>query len=356
MKKLTALLLLCFAARTYAQEPLPMMRFTNACDGSAAEAISPTRFALANDEDNILRLYSIDKPGAPVDELDLAPFLQLGAKGEADIEAAARLRDRVYWITSHGRSKKGKLQLDRSRFFCTVIAKSGRESYLAPAGTPSRDLVRRLVDDPRYAALGLAETTGFNRPEAAELAPKEKGFNIEAMTADATNSALLIGLRNPRPQGRALIVTLKNPQQVVDRAADPQFGDPILLDLGGRGLRSIAWSAQHGAYFLLAGAHDGSGDFALLRWSGKPSEKPVAAGNLAMVAKDFAPEGLTFFEGRKEALLLSDDGTMRVAVASADEALEDFKDGTAPNKALKDKARRSFRAAWLDPAASAPGS
>lgn len=340
------------ATRVVAQDTPALLKFTSACDGSAAEAISPTRFALANDEDNVLRLYSVDKPGKPVDEIDVTQFLALKeAKGEADIEAAARLGDRVFWVTSHGRSKKGKMQPDRHRFFSTLIAKSGRESYIAPAGTPYRDLARRLVEDPRYAALGLKEATQFEKLEAAELAPKEKGLNIEGMTANSKGSGLLLALRNPRPlkdgKPMALVVPFDNPREVTDRALDPKFGDPILLDLAGNGIRGIAWSAKLAAYYIIAGAPEGGGKFTLYRWTGKPAEAPTVATDFKGLPADFAPEGLTFLEGRTDALVLSDDGTVPVNVQSAAECLDGFADGKCPNKSLKDLEARTFRGTWV---------
>ena len=42
---------------------------------------------------------------------------------ESDIEACTRVGDIIYWITSHGRSKKGKWRNSRYRLFATEIFK-----------------------------------------------------------------------------------------------------------------------------------------------------------------------------------------------------------------------------------------
>ena len=43
-----------------------MVTFNGACDASAAVALDANTFVVADDEDNILRIYSLEKPGMPV--------------------------------------------------------------------------------------------------------------------------------------------------------------------------------------------------------------------------------------------------------------------------------------------------
>jgi hypothetical protein len=67
---------------------------------------------------------------------------------------------------------------------------------------------------------------------------------------------------------------LKNPAEVIDKAAAPVFGDPVALDLGGRGIRSIEFVESR--YVIVAGPFDngkrsGKG-FALYTWSGKGTD------------------------------------------------------------------------------------
>ncbi|MDH7504016.1 MAG: hypothetical protein QHJ82_15070, partial [Verrucomicrobiota bacterium] len=77
--------------------------FTGLCDASAATAIDQYHFLVASDEDSRIRIYRNDAPGPPVQVFDLRGFLELDTQHpETDIEAAARVDDTVYWITSHG--------------------------------------------------------------------------------------------------------------------------------------------------------------------------------------------------------------------------------------------------------------
>ena len=74
--------------------------YTDTCDASAAVALDADRFVVASDEDNVLRIYSLSRPGPPVSAISLSAFLQRTKKSpEADLEGAARVGNRVFWIS-----------------------------------------------------------------------------------------------------------------------------------------------------------------------------------------------------------------------------------------------------------------
>src|SRR4030042_7038892 len=92
--------------------------FRGASDASAAVAISEEMFVVADDENNILRIYETSKAGQPVGSFDMTSFLDIEtAYPESDIEAATMVGQRIYWITSHGKNKDGKLRPTRDPFF-----------------------------------------------------------------------------------------------------------------------------------------------------------------------------------------------------------------------------------------------
>src|SRR6187402_2722625 len=77
-------------------------RFTGICDASAAVHIKDDLVAIADDEDNSIRIYSAVRGGKPVFVANLSRFLAADPRyPEADLEAGARIGDRIYWITSH---------------------------------------------------------------------------------------------------------------------------------------------------------------------------------------------------------------------------------------------------------------
>jgi hypothetical protein len=57
------------------------------CDASAAVALDEDLFAVGDDEDNALRVYSRHQPGPPLWSMDVSLFLGLRRGAEVDIEA-----------------------------------------------------------------------------------------------------------------------------------------------------------------------------------------------------------------------------------------------------------------------------
>src|SRR5687768_15731187 len=100
----------------------PIKNHFGMCDASAAVPVGSNLFVVANDEDNILRIYKSDESGTAIYSQDLSSFLQINPKNpEADIEGATLIKNRIYWITSHGANKDGKQRPNRHRFFATDI-------------------------------------------------------------------------------------------------------------------------------------------------------------------------------------------------------------------------------------------
>ena len=77
------------------------------CEASAAVAVGPDHFLVADDNDSTLRLYARNDP-KPVSATDFSTALGVKPTTKTDIEGAASIGNRVYWITSHGRhSERG---------------------------------------------------------------------------------------------------------------------------------------------------------------------------------------------------------------------------------------------------------
>jgi hypothetical protein len=302
-----------------------LVTFEGTCDASGAVPLDARRFAVADDENNVLRIYDAERGGPPLAETDLTPGLRGAgekkkkAKKEADLEAATRLGDLALWISSHARSKKGKEKPERSRFFATTLP-GANGGAIALEGAPYYALARDLAADPRLQALGI--------PAALERAPQDPGgFNLEGMTSTPDDAAVLLGFRNPVPQGRALIVPLENPRALLagERA---RFGEPVLLALGGLGVRSL--SSWRGQYLIAAGAFGEGGERSkLFRWKGLGA----AAEALKTELHDLNPEGFFTPEARDSIMVLSDDGARAI-------------DGERC-KDLEDASKKRFRGLWI---------
>jgi len=297
--------------------PVRWVHFEGACDASGAVPVDDRHFAVADDEDNVLRVYDAVEGGSAVRKTNLGRQIALKKKGEVDIEAATSLDGRAYWISSHGRNAKGKEDPNRSLIITTELPTL--DDKVEVEGDVYRNLLADLEHEPTLAPYDLEH--------AAELAPKEPGgLNIEGMTA-TPEGQLLIGFRSPVPNGKALLVPLANPSALYS-AGSARFAAPIELDLAGLGVRSLSW--WRGAYLIAAGPTGEGGPARLYRWGG-PGSAPFVVAQAAFA--DANPEAFFTAENNDEILVLSDDGGRDVR--------------GKPCKRLKNKKHKSFRGLWL---------
>jgi hypothetical protein len=270
------------------------VRYTGMCDASAAVMLDRDKFVVASDEDAVLRVYSLSKPGEYVSTTGLNGFLKLKKK-EPDIEGSARIGNRIYWITSHGTNSEGEARPDRRRFFATDLVQTSAGVNLVPVGIGNNS-IEALFSSAIGERYGLKEKA-THPPETPE------GLNIEGLASGPAGS-VLIGFRNPIPGGRALLVTLSNPAAFVTvPKMAPEFGKVIEIDLGGLGIRSIDAVPGTEEYVIAAGAAD-NGPFALFGW--RVGQEPVRL-DIGMPG-DFHPEALMFDSDAKNMHVLSDDG------------------------------------------------
>lgn len=276
-------------------------RYRGPCDASAAVALDADHFVVGNDEDSVLRIYRRGQ-AQEVARLDLTTFLGVAPDDEVDIEAAALLGQRIYWISSHGRDSRGKKAPERRRFFATDIVDGA-------AGQPPQ---LRAVGQPYTGLLDALETAKvlkhYKLARAARRAPEDDdGLNIEGLAA-TPDGQLLIGLRNPLPQRRALLIPLTNPAAAIG-GQEAQLGPAVELDLGGRGVRSI--DRVGSSYLIVAGPPADDGTFALYRWSGRTAEAPQELSGVDF--EDLRPEALFAIPGSPRVQVLSDDGGVKMA-------------------------------------------
>ena len=291
------------------------------CDASAAVFVEPgsTRFLVANDEDQqktILRLYDAAAGGPPLEQFAIgAEFLQPDDnEPEVDLEGSAWLGKRIFWIGSHSRSKSGKPRPSRQRLFATDM----RNGKPEPSGRP----YTRLIKD-------LSKALKINVDP--ELPPKDGGLSIEGLSASARAGELLIGLRSPLLKRKSVVIPLCNAEAVVDDGARAELGEPVLLDLGGLGIRTLEWWPEKQSYFLIAGPSGDKGDkYCLMRWSGPLSSRPETLDGLDFsalgAAEGAAPEGLLIERKTSTVYVVFDEGNRAVG-----------------SKKCKDAKRKSFR-------------
>lgn len=298
--------------------------FEGAVDGSAGADVGGGFFVGATDEDNEFRLYDV-KGGPSLKTLDVGvdaavkSALGLTTIGECDLEGAAKIGDLIFWIGSHGRDQHAKEKKERQVLFATKLSGIGKDAKLEVAGKIYTQLIDDLLRDSALSSFDLAK--------AATLAPKREGaLNIESIAADG--GKLWIGFRNPQSKAKdALLVPLLNPTEILEKRARAKLGDPLLLNLGGLGVRDmVAWND---GFLIIAG------DFVdRFQPGAKPSR--VFSWTPGTEPKDI---GVDFGDLNPEAIMIMHEGdTARILILSDD--------GKYPGR----NGKNAFRGVWLQQA------
>jgi hypothetical protein len=264
---------------------------TGSCDGSTAVPIDANYMFVADDEDNLIRLYSRNASGLPVYKFDVSSYLNLTGL-EVDIEGSFRSRtkpNRIYWIGSLSNSKTGALCPDRNRIFATDIVGTGANATLTFVGYYG-NLRSKLI------TWGDANGYNFSASAASGIEPKRiDGFNIEGLEMGPDGTTMYIAFRAPYvpagTQNKALICPLLNFETWFNNgspAGSPVLGAPIALNLSAHGIRSIGKNALN-QYLIVAGSYAATGTYKLYSWNGYPNSPPVA---LTCDLTGLHPEGI----------------------------------------------------------------
>lgn len=272
------------------------------CDASAAVFVhrGSTHFLVADDEDQshtLLRLYDAGANGPPLREHCLSnDALQPDPdEPEIDLEGSSWLGERIFWIGSHSRSKKGKPRPSRHRLFATAFKDGAPVVDGSPYTTLLRDIEQQL-------SLKLDK----------RLAPKEGGVSIEGLSRSDQAGELLVAFRSPLVEGKAAVIPINNADAVVDSGAPAELGRPVLLHLGGLGIRSLEYWPERSSYLIVAGpTGDEEASCRLLRWSGPPSDKLELLDNVdfdRMGIDGGTPEGLLIEPNSGTVYFLFDEG------------------------------------------------
>ena len=291
---------------------------------SGAVALNDKLFIVADDEDNLLRIYDWNTPDKPLQTIKLSTvFKSVIADGEdleIDLESAAEIEGTYFWIGSHSTSRTGEHKPSRHRL-CAINIKPGAKDKFAvtPAGGIYTTLISDLREDSRFDAYHLGK--------AAKMQAKALGgLSIEGL-ASTPDNGLLIGFRNPLSgggikkgrleKGKALLVKLKNPFEVI-HGLKAKFADPIELDLDGFGIREITRRKNH-KYLIVAGPYHENiateehkkEEGKLFKWSSKSGK---LNGLKRFDLEGFNIEAAFFYPGNDDCVqLLSDDGMLEGA-------------------------------------------
>lgn len=169
-----------------------------------------------------------------------------------------------------------------------------------------RNAIARFAFDPNTQSVKDASVIGNVREwllsrvadlkGAGEMKGSQGGLNVEGIAWDPDRKRLLIGLRSPIINDKALIVPVKLGNPAGPFSADNlqvEEAKAISVSLGGSGIRDIQYDGKLKSFLLISGApeNEEKGDFILWQWDGNPANsQPIQKSVLDKKAK---PEGIT---------------------------------------------------------------
>jgi hypothetical protein len=304
---LTAGLLLITFAFDMPQETVPAQdynRFLAISEPSAAASLSDGRIVVVEDESlKPLHLLTPDSSFGFKSRAIGTKSLMDSLSGNSGIEKLDDLEglvidkhDTVYAITSHSRTASGK-------------RKSAREKLIRfrLEGSEIVDLrVYENLTEELAAALPLLGQAIHERK-----VKEGNGLNIEALELSFDGRRLLIGLRAPVINDKALIVVVENPDDVFKHGGLPLFApEPFYLDLDKGGIRALTYDPDLEGYLIVSRREDKKGKpFKLWFWSGDPAVAPERI-SIAGVENINRAEGITPIvqDGERRLLIVFDDG------------------------------------------------
>lgn len=340
MTALRILPLVVIAASARAAEPAPGSLFYQDAwpEASAVSVVGapPRWLAVADNEMKSIAVYPLEAkstkaaPAAPavispnyaVDDIEAATVFPWDINGDGTPEEWHHV-----YIGSCSRTKKGKVNPERDALFALRIDTAALDAG-KPEAFPAIDKVEynRTLRE-QFRALGsehadtpwgktLRDSLWANgrKPNASDetlAGGTAAGFNIEALTVSKDAKSLLAGLRAPLVDGKALLIPVENPVAALglgESAPQPvQLGEPLLLNLGGLGFRSIEWDAERNVYLIVAGSPEDRPVFRIYTWTGDVKDAPVTVTSASAVkAGTIDPEGITPVPGWKSVAVVGD--------------------------------------------------
>lgn len=204
-----------------------------------------------------------------------------------DIEGAVLgANEAVLAITSHSRNKKGKRKSVREKLV-SINLKSSDTSTIS-----TEDLVEQINQ--------------HLVPIDRQLKDDLKKLDIEAISFTGNGENLLIGLRDPVYQGKAIVVELINLVEVLTQESWPKLShQPILLDLGGAGVRAMTYDKKREIQYIVSEVEHGKKAKMQARlWAWDKEKESVDRMTFKGIKKLNNIEGVTIVEYANQEYLL----------------------------------------------------
>ena len=280
--------------------PVRFLPLSGVYEPSAIGQLADGRFLVVEDEkQHPFSLISMDAAGR-TSSTALSPGWFEGSEAIwklDDLEGLAVDRvGRVYVLTSHSRDGDGDEKKSRDK--------------LARFRLDGDRIVEPVVVSGLKRALAAAHPVLAAAIKVRD-AKSDGGLNIEAIDISPDQQRLLIGFRSPLLNGRAIIASVDNPSAIFDAGASPSVSASLeTLDLGGNGIRGMAYMPALNGYLIIGGpAIREKVHFELWLWSGAPGSPARRVSVDGLPGFEHA-EGISpaIIEGASMVIIVSDDG------------------------------------------------
>jgi len=231
-------------------------KFYNIFEPSGVTTLDDGKVLIVEDDGNIksLKLIEFDLDGKMVElgNLYIPKKLKKKFKKIEDLEAVTSKNGVVYAITSHSLSRYGKRKKSREKLIMFHYDDSS------------------MVDLFIYTHLKEELVKAF--PSLFTGILNIDDMDIEGLVLDS-DGGLLIGFRSPLSHFKAMVIKIKNPQEVLVNKEPIKFDKPIFLNLGGLGIRDITYDNQKDGFWIIAGDVNERGEnFKLYFWDKKSNK------------------------------------------------------------------------------------
>ncbi len=274
--------ILNYAASTSASSPTSTIWQTGMSDASDGIALDDNFYISADDEQDIINVYSRSSSGLPVASFNYTTVISIidPTKPETDIEAA---------VTSPNNPSKKYILGSMSTGGSAFVVRPSRDCLLSTlvSGTGSLTTfsVQGYYSNLRTYLVSWGDSHGYNFSASAAGGIDSKstsGYAAEGMVFAPDNTTLWIGFRAPMvpvaTRTNAVIAPIANFETWYNNGTPsgaPTIGIPIELDLGGRAIRDII-RLSSGTYIIVAGNSAMTPNTsALYKWSGNPINAPI---------------------------------------------------------------------------------
>lgn len=276
---------------------------TDVSDASGAAALDDDYMFIAEDETNVLRMYSRKQSGKSLYSVDITTASGCIDGEELDLEASTKASsaynsgNRIYWMASLGNGKTGSAKPYRDRVVATDVSGTGADATLS-VKSYSAKMRQALID------WGDAQSWDFTASADTEsdMYPKRiDGFNIEGLSLMNEGEGAYVGFRAPCVPVKGTAPTASNREYAVmapvtnfetmmnvsgESSIIPQLGEPVLFDFDELGIRSVEHVGSD-KYLIVAGLFEGGGTPAIYLWDGvvpaNPGKNPLVPNSTSLI-------------------------------------------------------------------------